>query len=85
MSSTQRLVLLAGAVIVLGGAFLLFSGSDDNKDSATVATRYDAGRDERPGGHAPVPAPEPKVTTIVVNGGKPAGGIKMIKAVKATA
>lgn len=82
MSSTQRLVLLAGAVIILGGAFLLFSGSDNNKDSATVATATTPAATNAPAATTPVAAPEPKVTTIVVNGGKPAGGIKTIKAVK---
>jgi FtsP/CotA-like multicopper oxidase with cupredoxin domain len=82
MSSTQRLVLLVGAVIVLGGAFLLFSGSDNN-DSATVATATTpAATNGAPAATTPVAAPQPKVTTIVVKGGKPVGGITTIKAKK---
>ncbi|HTN24183.1 MAG TPA: hypothetical protein VL120_09380 [Solirubrobacteraceae bacterium] len=82
MSSTQRLVLLVGAVIVLGGAFILFSGSD-TKDSATVATATTpAATNGAPAATTPVAAPQPKVTTIVVQGGKPVGGVTTIKATK---
>lgn len=82
MSSTQRLVLLVGAVVILGGAFILFSGSD-TKDSATVATATTpAVTNGAPAATTPVAAPEPKVTTIVVRGGKPVGGVQTIKATK---
>jgi FtsP/CotA-like multicopper oxidase with cupredoxin domain len=84
MSSTQRLVLLVGAVIILGGAFILFSGSDNN-DSATVATATattPAATNGAPAATIPVAAPQPKVTTIAVKGGKPVGGVQTIKAKK---
>ena len=81
MSSAQRLVLLVVAVIVLGGAFLLFSGSDNKDDNAATATTATT-TPGAPAATTPVAAPQPKVTTIVVKGGKPDGGVKTIKANK---
>jgi FtsP/CotA-like multicopper oxidase with cupredoxin domain len=81
MSSAQRVGLLVAAVIVLGGAFLLFSGSDNKDDNAATATAP-ATTPGAPAATTPVAAPQPKVTTIVVKGGKPDGGVKTIKANK---
>ena len=83
MSSAQRLVLLVGTVVVLGGAFLLFSGSDNKDDNtATVTATATAPAPGAPTATTPVAAPQPKVTTIVVKGGKPVGGVTTIKAKK---
>jgi hypothetical protein len=73
MSTTQRLTLLAGAVVVIVLGFVLFSpGGDDGNQGATTATVPATTTT------APATAPEPAVATIEVRGGKPVGGVKTI-------
>ena len=72
MSNAQRLVLLAGAVLVIVVGFVVLSpgGSDNsgNQQATTAATTPTAA----------APEPAPPTATIQVRGGKPAGGAKTV-------
>lgn len=91
MTSAQRIALLVGAVIILGGAFVLASGSDDDAtvatattpaETATVITTPTPTTDAPQASVEPAPAPAPEFDEVVVRDGKPAGGLKTIKARK---
>lgn len=82
MSSTQRLSLLALAVVVLvGGYFVARSAGDDDPETTTetvvqtVVVTAGAGADA-PATATTVPPAEPQEPTIVVRGGEPAGGVQ---------
>ena len=79
MSTTQRLTLLAGAVVVIVLGFVLLSGgSDEGGQNAATATTATATAPATTTTAAPAPKLEPAVATIEVRGGKPVGGVKTI-------
>jgi FtsP/CotA-like multicopper oxidase with cupredoxin domain len=79
MSNLQRLLLVVGALVVLGAALILASpggGGDDKSATATAPA---------PAATTTAPAatpPAPRSTTIRIAAGKPAGGIATITAHK---
>ncbi len=83
MSGGQRLIVIVGAVLLLGvGLVVLSSSSDDGNDASTVTAApapptvtSDA---PAPAATTTAPAPAPAFTTVVVRGGKPVGGVKTI-------
>lgn len=84
MSSAQRSIVIALAVVVLGVGFVIASGGDDAKDtssSASVATSVAttaATAATAATTASPRPAPVASVPTVTVSGGKPQGGIKKL-------
>jgi FtsP/CotA-like multicopper oxidase with cupredoxin domain len=79
MSQAQRLLLLAGAVVVLVGGFVAFSpgGGDGGSNQGTVTTAT-APR----AATTTTTAPAPTTATIEVRGGKPVGAVKTIRVTK---
>jgi FtsP/CotA-like multicopper oxidase with cupredoxin domain len=82
MSQAQRLLLLAGAVVVLVAGFVAFSpggdgGGINDESTATTATAPTGTRTT-----AGTPAPRPALATIEIRGGKPVGGVKTITVTK---
>jgi hypothetical protein len=75
MSTTQRLTLLAGAVVVIVLGFVLLSNGGDDGNQGAVTTTATA--PETTTAAAPATAPEPAVA-VEVRGGKPVGGVKTI-------
>jgi hypothetical protein len=82
MSPRQRLGVVVLGVAVLVIAFVIAQGSGDDNGDKTTATTAPAA--STPSGTAPAtttPA-APPVPTIVVQGGKPTGGVKDIEVSK---
>jgi FtsP/CotA-like multicopper oxidase with cupredoxin domain len=86
MSSGARIGLVLGTVVVIVLAFVLLSpGGDDSKTASTVPTTTaapttsttPAATGGTPATAEPTPA-QPAFTTIRVENGKPAGGVKTI-------
>ena len=81
MSGGARIGLALGAVVVIVVAFVLLSpGGDDSKTASTVPTATTGTLPAGTGGTAaklPGPA-RPAFTTIRVENGKPAGGVRTI-------
>ena len=78
-------MLLAATVIVLVGGFILLSpgsGKDKSPAATTPVATAPATTSGEPAATATTAAPEPAATTIVVKGGKPAGGVQTVKASK---
>jgi hypothetical protein len=81
MSQAQRVLLLAGAVVVIVVGFVLLApGGKDSGDqkAATTATAPSTG----PRTVTATPVPRPAPGTIDIQGGKPVGGVKTITATK---
>lgn len=93
MSTTTRLLALAGTVVVLVIAFVVLSPGDEDPDPSSTtpvatapppppaATTTTA---TTPTATAPAPpaAPKPKFTAIVVRNGRPVGGVRRIEVAK---
>jgi phage tail sheath gpL-like len=79
MSQAQRLLLIAGAVVVLVAGLVAFSpggdggGGTNDESTATTATAPTGTRTV-----AATPAARPALATIEIRGGKPVGGVKTI-------
>jgi len=83
VSAAQRIAILAAAVVVLAGAFVLARGSDEEGESESgrpaeeAATQADDPTITRPadGGHEPAEQapPPPRVETIRMRGRAPVG------------
>jgi hypothetical protein len=84
MTPRARIVIVAGALAGLVAAFVIASGSADDKnkkttdDTVPTTVRTDAGGQNTATATTAKP-PEPAVPLITVAGGKPLGGIKRIK------
>jgi hypothetical protein len=89
VTSRQRIVLLAIAAVVLvaGIAIASSSGGEDggSDDGTTVATPQTTGDTGSTGGTetaeepAPPPKPKPRVETIEIRGGGPAGDARTVR------
>ncbi|MCW3039116.1 MAG: hypothetical protein JWM31_1021 [Solirubrobacterales bacterium] len=94
MTPAQRFALIAAAVVVLVGGFLVARGGDDKSTSTSTGSAVSTtlGTASAPSvtpatGTTPAtvttaPAPAPAVPAIVVTGGKPDGGIQKIEVAK---
>ncbi|MEA2241067.1 MAG: hypothetical protein QOD24_623 [Solirubrobacteraceae bacterium] len=78
MSQAQRLLLLAGAVVVLVAGFVAFSPGGDGGGTNDVSTATTATAPTATRTGAASPAPRPALATIEIRGGKPVGGVKTI-------
>jgi hypothetical protein len=84
MDRRQRIVLLIIAAVVLAGGIALASssGGEDGEEGAgtsTPAQTRSDGVQTTTDGEQPAPAPEPRVDTIRIRDGKPAGGEKELR------
>jgi FtsP/CotA-like multicopper oxidase with cupredoxin domain len=81
MSNAQRLIVLVGALLVLGVGFVLLSaGGDEGDESAGTTATAPATTSDGPAPTTTRAAPAPAVTTIRVRDGEPVGGVRTIKA-----
>jgi FtsP/CotA-like multicopper oxidase with cupredoxin domain len=83
MTRTQRVGLLALALVVAVGAFVVL-GTGDDDETATGPVGAETAPTETPTATAPSAPepPEPVVPRIRVRDGAPVGGVREIKAVK---
>jgi FtsP/CotA-like multicopper oxidase with cupredoxin domain len=81
MSSAQKGLLLVVTLVVLVGGFVLLSPSsnDGGNDTAGITSTVATSTGTSPDTTTAAPQ-QPAANTIVVQGGKPVGGIKTIKA-----
>jgi heme/copper-type cytochrome/quinol oxidase subunit 2 len=75
MTTRARIAWLAAAVVVAIVAFIVLKSDDKKETSSNAGTTPAATTSAKPGSAKPAP---PKVTQVVVKGGKPVGGIKTI-------
>jgi hypothetical protein len=81
MSRGARLGLIAAAVVVAVGAFLIVRPGDDDDNGGAGGTRT-AETTTAPEPGRPARPPEPQVETIRVRNGEPAGGVKELEVEK---
>jgi len=85
MTTAQRLIVLVGALLVLGVGFVLVSpGGDDGDEGPGTTATPPAMTSDAPAATTTTTtaAPAPAVPTIRVRNGKPVGGVRTIKARK---
>lgn len=85
MSNAQRVIVLIGAVLVLGAGLVLLSPDGDDGDGGAGSTATaPAATTDAPATTTTTstPAPAPAFTTIRVRDGKPVGGVRTVKARK---
>jgi hypothetical protein len=78
MSRGQRLGLIAAAIAVAVGAFLIAQPGDDDDNGEGGSPSAETTTQAAPGEGTPRP-PRPQVDTIRVRGGEPVGGVKELE------
>jgi hypothetical protein len=86
MAPRQRIVLLViAAVVLVGGIALAASSGGDDDGGETSASTQPAAETQAPAGETgaqeeePAPPPKPRVETIRIQGGAPAGGVQDLR------
>jgi hypothetical protein len=90
MSRNQRLALIAGAVVIAVGAFVILSGGDNDDSSSSAPTAQTTtdqgssnhGNSDQESTKSKQEAAKPSVTRIKVQNGKPVGGVAQISVKK---
>jgi hypothetical protein len=83
----NRLLIVAVALVLAGGLFVFFRSRDDNSSASTTTTAPTVTANTTTGivpqTPPPPPAPaQPQQIRIVVQGGKPVGGVKEVTVAK---
>ena len=80
MSSRQRLVLLAiAAVVLVGGIALASSTGDEDEPGSETTAQQQTVETTGPGETVEEPPPGPRVETIRIKDGKPAGEVRTLR------